>query len=490
MYLMDDYQELYEYFEGRDYRYLNGFEFYNVLYPERESQGEYQTNYKKPNPVYLYYDSDKGRLRRRIMLKDTWEEDYMDFVEENDLALCSGLTYRGRTNKLQHAQRMNALIFDLDEVGLDEFRVLEGRWDLKPGSLKSIPRPTYTILSGTGVHLYYVFDQPIDLYPNIKIQMKSLKYDLTQSIWDLGETTKEDSIQYQSINQCFRMPGSCNIKNGDRKLVKAFETGEKVTIEWLNQYALDENNRVDVNKPFKPTKYTLEEAKEAFPDWYERVIIKGEKKRKKWAINKKVHGSDPYALYHWWIRQKKKIVGGHRYFFLMCMAIYADKCNVPKKQLVKDMQEIFDEIAAIPHKNELTKDDMKAALEAYSKEYYYTTIEEVNYWTNVGIERNKKRSSNKYSEYMRKDQKTHLQAPYWIKKDGKKVPNDCKVHREFALKIAQEEGRVGRPKKSSKQREMIADYQKDHPDATPKQCMADTGISRNTVYRWWKRNNE
>ena len=91
---------------------------------------------------------------------------------------------------------------------------------------------------------------------------------------------------------------------------------------------------------------------------------------------------------------------------------------------------------------------------------------------------------------MRKDQKTHLQAPYWIKKDGKKVPNDCKVHREFALKIAQEEGRVGRPKNSSKQREIITDYQKDHPDATPKQCMADTGISRNTVYRWWKRNNE
>lgn len=36
------------------------------------------------------------------------------------MTLCSGLTYRGMTNRLEHAQQMNALVFDLDSVGKNE----------------------------------------------------------------------------------------------------------------------------------------------------------------------------------------------------------------------------------------------------------------------------------------------------------------------------------------------------------------------------------
>ena len=63
-------------------------------------------------------------MRRRIMFSDQWENDYMEFIEQNPLTLCSGLSYRGKSNKLEHAQRMNALIFDLDGVGLKELRNL------------------------------------------------------------------------------------------------------------------------------------------------------------------------------------------------------------------------------------------------------------------------------------------------------------------------------------------------------------------------------
>ena len=47
--------------------------------------------------------------------------------------------------------------------------------------------PTFLVLSGNGLHLYYVFKEPIDLYPNIKVQLKSLKYDLTFRIWSTRE---------------------------------------------------------------------------------------------------------------------------------------------------------------------------------------------------------------------------------------------------------------------------------------------------------------
>ena len=193
------------------------------------------------------------------MLNDEWEADYNSFVKDSELALCSGLVYRKRANKLQNAQQMNALIFDLDEVGDDEIRTIELRWNVEPEHLRSIPRPTFTVLSGTGLHLYYVFDKPIDLYPNIKLQLKQLKYDLTFRIWEYKSTSQEKNIQYQSINQSFRMVGSKNSK-GDGEIVRAFRTGGKVSLDWLNRYT-EPQNRVNLNRPFKPTQITLPEAK-------------------------------------------------------------------------------------------------------------------------------------------------------------------------------------------------------------------------------------
>ena len=96
-------------------------------------------------------------------------------VEKNNFTLCSGLVYRRNRNRLENAQRMNALIFDLDGVGFGELRNLFLRFGGDPARVRRLPMPTFLVLSGTGLHIYYVFQQPIDLYPNIKIQMKSFE---------------------------------------------------------------------------------------------------------------------------------------------------------------------------------------------------------------------------------------------------------------------------------------------------------------------------
>ena len=473
---MDDYLDLMEYMDTSGYPKINGCKFYEDIFPACEEAGKLHTDFSHPNAVFLYHDNERDRLRRRIMLKDTWEEDFCEYIEKSKLALCSGLTYRGRANRLEKAQQMNALIFDLDGVGVEEFKILEARWGMKGGECRAVPKPTYTVLSGSGLHLYYVFFEPIALFPNIKLQLKALKYDLTFTIWDYGETSKEESVQYQSINQSFRMPGSLNTKNEHETQVVAFRTGERVDLDYLNRFVVEPGNKVDIEKPFKPTKITKKEAQELYPEWYERVIVKREKKAKKWAIDEKVHGEDPYALYHWWIGKsdnvkngkkpdiKKRIKGGHRYYFLMCMAIFASKCNVPREKLKADMKEIFEEIAKIPHKNELTQADMAAALEAYSKEYYDTSIVEINYWTGVEIEKNKRngRSQARHLAIARMD-KEHLKETGTLKNPE------------------------GRPAGKSKERDKVREYRLEHPDAGPTDCIRDTGISRNTVYRWWKK---
>ena len=57
-------------------------------------------------------------------------------------------------------------------------------------------------------------------------------------------------------------------------------------------------NPIGISYPEGPVSYT------------HLVIVKGEKYPKKWDIAGKVHGDDPYALYHWWLRQILSIRGG------------------------------------------------------------------------------------------------------------------------------------------------------------------------------------
>lgn len=449
----NNYSEQLAYFSNQ-FKEIDGYNFYKYIFPNNENQGELLTDYSKPNAIYLYQD-DKDqdtvrRLRRRIMLNDTWENDYEDFVEGNPSTLCGGLTYRKRSNKIANAQQMNVLVFDLDGVGFKELRNLFIRFDNDPKKLRTLPMPTFLVSSGSGLHLYYVFKEPIDLYPNIKLQLKTLKHELTFRMWEYKTTSQEQAIQYQSINQGFRMVGSMNSKYNIP--IRAFQTGERVTLDYVNQY-VREQFRVDINKPFRPSQMTRAEAKEKYPEWYQRVVVEKNKSQKKWDIK----GKQGYALYEWWLRQVDQIRGGHRYFFLMCMAIYACKCDVPKSKLKEDMYSMFDILQGMEHGNLLTEYDIESALEAYDKEYFNFKIADIEKLTDVRIERNKRNH---------RKQDMHL----------KLARSQLSVLKEMG------EVEVGRPDK----KQLVKDYIRDHPIDNPTQIAKALNISRSTVYKYLK----
>ncbi len=444
------------------YDQVDGQSFYEFIFPDNEKQGEQHSDFSKPNAIYLYWDEkDKGTqrtLRRRIMLSDTWAEDFQTYVEGNEMTLCSGLSYRSRSNKLQNAQQMNALVFDLDGVGDSEIRNLFLRFG-RPPAYRTLPMPTFLVSSGTGLHIYYVFDKPIDLYPNIKLQLKALKYDLTFRIWEYKGTSTCQQIQYQSINQGFRMVGSVNNKYGVP--VVAYRTGDRVTLDYLNQYVTHEENKVDINRPFRPSKMTRAEAKEAYPEWYERVVEKKKHQPKKWDIAGRVHGQDPYALYHWWLRQIGSIKGGHRYFYMMCLVIYACKCDVPRAKLEADLHTAFEQLKTIDHTNALTEQDIDSALETFDREYYNFTIADIEKLTDVRIDRNKRNY---------RPQKTHLRL--------------ARATKEI-LKEENQMNPEGRPKGSGEKQEIVRQWQQQHPEGRKIDCERETGLSRHTVLKWW-----
>ena len=451
--MTNNYREQIEFLTSQ-FEEIDGYDFYRFIFPNNENQGEFNADFSKPNAIYLYQDEkDKGtkrRLRRRIMLNDTWGDDYASYVIGNPSTLCSGLAYRNRTNKIVNAQSMNALVFDLDGVGLKELRNLFLRFDNDPKIMRTLPMPTFLVSSGSGIHVYYVFNESIDLYPNIKIQLKTLKHELTFRMWEYKATSQEKAIQYQSINQGFRMVGSVNVKHGVE--IRAFQIGERVSLDYMNQY-VREPFRVDINKPFRPSQMTKDEAKEAYPEWYQRVVVEKNKKHKKWDIKSK----QGYALYEWWLRQADDIRGGHRYFFLMCMAIYACKCDVPMKKLKEDMYRMFDKLQDIEHGNPLTEYDIESALEAYDKEYFNFTIADIEKLTDVRIERNK-RNHRKQEEHLLRA-RTVQQLDY---------PN-------------------GEWRGDTSKEQLVKDYIKDHPTENPTQIANVLKISRPTVYKYLNR---
>ena len=453
------YQDVVSLLEAR-YEEVNGYDFYREIFPDGECSDEQHEDFSHPNAIFLYYDESKGYKVRQPMYRDTWKQDYMELVERQKNCVCGGLAYRQRRNLLQNAQRMHALIFDLDGVGQHELRNLLHRFTLEAGTLRSLPTPTFLVASGTGVHLYYVLDEPIDLFPNIKLQLKSMKHDLTFKIWEYKATSRIKSIQYQSINQGFRMVGSINEKHGVE--LRAFRTGARISVAMLNKYVIDAKNQVDLQKRFKPSKMTLEEAKLTYPEWYQKVIIEGNKKPRRWDIAGKVHGDDPYALYHWWMRQIDQAKGGHRYFFMMCLAIYAAKCDVPKAKLKADLQEVYKVLQGVEHTNPMKPEDIKSALDAYSKEYYNFTLEDIERLSEIRIERNRRngRSQNDHLKRARAVQSIDYPDGEWRKGNG-------------------------RPKGSGTAQEMVAAYRAEHPEASVTDVARALNISRTTVYKWW-----
>lgn len=454
---MSDYNDVVEMLSNL-YDEVSGIDFYEYIFPDNESSGELNYDYSHPNAIYLY-ENDEGKMKRRVMLKDTWEDDYCEYVMDNGTTLCGGLTYRGRANKLEKAQCMNALIFDLDGVGEYELRNIIYRMNLPSEQIRAIAVPTFIVASGSGLHLYYVFDEPVELYPNIKLQLKALKYDLTFKFWEYKATSKEKQIQYQSINQSFRMVGSIN--NKSNRLVRAFKTGERVSLATLNRYANHKENQVDINKRFRPSKMTREEAKEKYPEWYERVIEGkyGKNKMKKWDIKGKVNGDNPYALYDWWRKQITSIRGGHRYFYLMCLSIYACKCDVPKKKLKEDMQEDFEILSKeCEHINPLQKQDMDSALECYSKEYYNFTIDDIEKLTDIRIERNKRNG---------RKQKDHIKLMNFVR-------DEINGNKNWRNK-------EGRPTAEI----TVKEWRESNPEGTKAECHRQTGLDPKTIRKWW-----
>lgn len=419
------------------------FDFYRELFPEGslEKAGEIVSGKYRGVAIRIR----EGRARR-FSVSDGLE--ILDEVtcDPKDFWLLSPVSYAGRSQKQEFARYLYAVGVDLDGVRIESVnkpRGLEALFSQIEGGLQ--PRPTFIVSSGTGLHLYYFLKKPIALYKPVIRQLQKFRHDLIKKVWSSFVTDQWERPQFESVTQGFRMVGSAT-KNGD--MVRAWRTGERVDIDYLNRWVESDNQLSNLRYQ---SALTLLEAKAKYPDWYQSRIVEG-RPRGSWVVNRR--------LYEWW-RDKKigEATAGHRYFYLMCLAVYAVKCGICRDELEKDAFKAAKLLRALDTSdNPLLDSDVIKALELYDANFQTFPRRTIEALTAIPIPENK-RNGRKQSQHLkiaRMTQQIDDPAGNWRNKNG-----------------------------APTKKEAVRNWRKKNPNGLKIDCHKETGISRVTISKWW-----
>jgi len=442
---------------------VSPIEFYDDIFPIREHKGDtttscsnpiicYKVRQKEPFMGYHFMDTDKPFFRTEIMFSGQDGLDTLERAQKSDFALCGLCSYYGKARRSTNAYKLHGMCIDLDGVAE---RQLYNLWYLCTDTCV-LPLPTYIVNSGKGLHLYYVFEEPIPLYPNIRPFLAQLYRNMEDLL--VYENTsyipREKRQGYLSIYQTFRMVGSVNGKYD--VILRAYKTGKRVSLSYLNDF-LPEKHRIPIFNDISEYSWSenhisLEEAKRLYPNWYQRKIVEG-KPSLQWVCNK--------GLYDWWFEKLQSgIHVGNRYFCIGILYAFAIKCNIPIDEVREDAMGLLPILKTHDvEDNAFTEDDILAAEHYYSSDSARMSIRYIEAKTGIRIPRNKRNGRSREDH----------------------------IKRVNALnKFDQIDGKGAYTNNGRKpQKDVVRQWRLEHPDGKKAQCIKDTGLSKPTVYKWW-----
>lgn len=423
------------------------YDFYRYIFPVGSLEREMHFEDCKPNAIAVSIDRKNAGKARRFTVTDELSG-VNDFIG-SEFTIMSPISYFGKRRVGKSARYLYAFVFDLDGVGMPQLRDV-----INQMSNGILPKATFLVNSGTGLHLYYVLDEPVAMYPQNQKFLKEMKYSLTRQIWNRFTSTIKDP-QVQGIMQGFRVVGS-NSKLGKNFPVEAFSFGDRISIDELLSFIPDSNKeRRKIQSILTKSRLSIDEAKEKYPEWYDKRIVRKES-RGRWTVKR--------DLYDWWLdRIRREIKVGHRFYGIMTLAIYAKKCSIDEDELQKDAYSLLDlyDAMSIEEINRFTEDDIQCALEMYNEDYVTFPRDDIAKISGLTIEKNKRNG---------RKQKDHLKR--------------CRIIQMANDEVDETNWREGNGRKSKK--DVILEFVRNNPSVTKKAVIArSVGVARKTVVKYY-----
>lgn len=431
------------------------------------------------NPIAIEFTNrrrkDGSRIQEHtIITKDNQE--CLDRIEGKDFVIASPITYVGRNRSAKNARYLYAFTVDLDGVGMKQmqdviYQMQEHELKLAKRKYQRAPVANIIVNSGHGLHLYYLLKTPVPLFQNNIEPLNKLKHNLTNVVWNAYSSELKE-IQYQGVLQGFRLPGT---KTKFGETIRAFynEDSQLFTLSELNDFldnGLSDKEVHDIEAGhYNPNGVTLKEAERRWPEWYERVIIQGNKIPNKWHIKR--------DLYDWWLRRlwddKENIVQGHRYFCMMALATYAIKCDISEDELKRDAFALVEKMDKLTkdEDNHFSEEDVQDALQAYRIGYATFPKNSIEYLTGLKMPEGNRRNGRKQAEHL---EEARLLRDFRRMKGKKGVWDENK-------------GRKKEDWSNSKCAWKVAAWRFNNPTSKNKSaCSRETNLDRKTVLKWWE----
>ena len=475
--------------------YCDADTFYRSLFPVGSLQEKGHDADGKPNLIVLEdtgkevgkgTDVKGNKLVRRVMHRYTIHDDLGELeslrnksIAGNTFMFLAPVSYYGKNRKASNARFLHAIMIDLDYVG--ELQLANLLHQMERGV---IPYANYLVSSGTGLHVVYKLDRPVPLMTRYVAGLQALKRELTERVWNTYTSDSDpDKKQSQGIFQAFRMVGTATKLNGDvgnpkyqkPYVVECFSHDETppATIPYLLSFVSKLSDKSEMGSLDALQALTqevrsatpIEEAKERWPEWYERHVVNGEP-RKGWLFGRSAYDRILSVI-------KEQGTVSHRYWCIFYLAVMANKCGVSQEELEDDaygLLERFDALSIEPG-NRFTANDIAAALEAYEGG---SASGRSRRYTQAFCER---KAAVEYGE-----KKGHGGNP-----PGKRLPRDKSLEKARMIRDFNQEAKgttwwnkEGAPKKAMQ----VWQAASENPGLGVAALARKAGVSRPTVYKW------
>ena len=357
-----------------------------------------------------------------------------------------------------------ALVVDIDKIDPETLKAI-----ITNGNLGGMtPMPTYIVNSGRGVHFYYVFRQPV---PHYYANQKILK-DMYRKLCGITKKNILAKTDWHAITQPFRLPGSLTRLG---QIVTGWQCDEKCDAAELARRLGVDCSELELRR--RPL-LSQEEYKKAKAKRAEQKTEDGKKtkKRKKGRMSDWKSSLEGKEAFYSYCLQRcyEETQEGSRYRSMCALVIVARKVvSIPKERVEQDLERL------LVHYNSIGKhmrpSEVKKALRMYNDKAIVTTSRTLEQWFGWEFRRDASNRREKLKE-----------RGTYVKRTRREICERARKIRDIDFPDGSWINRCGRPLGSGTALSKVLQYRAEHPEARPKDCIQATGLSKNTVYKWWK----